>query len=335
MKVGVALGSGSARGFAHIGILEVLLENGIKPDVVAGTSIGAIIGAAYATGNLQAMKTEALGINRLNWGLFFNPSFSFDGWINLKHYQHFLVKGGVHRKRTIESLPIAFGTVACDLYSGKEIWLTKGSIFDAVWPSMLMPGVFPPVKMADGRWGVDGGIVNPVPVSLCRALGADIVIAVNLNSDLISHQPSQKHEKKPSEASKLLEKAFGMLPSLPSLPVKLRKEKKEKKERPYDVPEDHPDFFETIGASINIAQDRITKSRLAGDPPDLILSPKLSHIGIFETYRAAEAINEGRKCAEYAMHNIKSYLDNMGYKPHPTEFPVLSEPSKTAESTTE
>ncbi len=305
MKLGLALGSGSARGFAHVGILEVLLENGIKPDVIAGTSMGAIIGASYATGNLERMRKQALQINRLNWHAFFNPSFSFDGWINLKYYQRFLVRGGVQRKRTIESLPIPFGTVTCDLYSGKEIWITKGPIFDAVWPSMSMPGVFPPAKRDNGRWYVDGGIVNPVPISLCRALGADIVIAVNLNSDLMAKRSPDKYDKKSSEASWFMEKAMGLLPN---------KMRKEKKERPYDVPPEHPDFFETIGACINIAQDRITRSRLAGDPPEFMLQPKVSHIGLLETYRAGEAIEAGRQCAELSINNIKSLLEVINSK---------------------
>ena len=130
MKVGVALGSGSARGFAHIGILEYLQERGVHVDVVAGTSIGAIVGASYACGNLDRLKAQALNINRLNWTAFFNPSFSFDGWINLKHMQMFLVKSGIPRKMNIEDLKMPFGTVTCDLNTGKELWVTEGPVFD-------------------------------------------------------------------------------------------------------------------------------------------------------------------------------------------------------------
>ena len=220
MKVGLALGSGSARGFSHIGIIDCLLDQGIVPDVVAGTSIGSIVGACYVTGHLDRLRKQALAINRLNWTTFFNPSFSIDGWINLHQMQMFLVKSGVERKqKRIEDMKIPFGTVTCDLMSGKEIWITKGPVFDSVWPSMAMPGVFPPVEGPEGRWYIGGGIVNPVPVSLCRALGADVVIAVNLNNDLlrrvdIKKQEKAEHKKKPSEVAKIFAKAKNLIPAI-------------------------------------------------------------------------------------------------------------------------
>ena len=300
MKVGLALGSGSARGFSHIGIIDCLLDQGIVPDVVAGTSIGSIVGACYVTGHLDRLRKQALAINRLNWTTFFNPSFSIDGWINLHQMQMFLVKSGVERKqKRIEDLKIPFGTVTCDLMS--EIWITKGPVFDSVWPSMAMPGVFPPVEGPEGRWYIDGGIVNPVPVSLCRALGADVVIAVNLNNDLlrrvdIKKQEKAEHKKKPSEVAKIFAKAKNLIPAI-------------KKEVESDKPKP-PDFFETISRSINIAQDRITKTRLAGDPPEIILCPKVSDIGLLETYRAEEAIRAGYKCCEA---NIAAIKDAIGH----------------------
>lgn len=302
MKVGLALGSGSARGFSHIGIIDCLLDQGIVPDVVAGTSIGSIVGACYVTGHLDRLRKQALAINRFNWTTFFNPSFSIDGWINLHQMQMFLVKSGVERKqKRIEDLKIPFGTVTCDLMSGKEIWITKGPVFDSVWPSMAMPGVFPPVEGPEGRWYIDGGIVNPVPVSLCRALGADVVIAVNLNNDLlrrvdIKKQEKAEHKKKPSEVAKIFAKAKNLIPAI-------------KKEVESDKPKP-PDFFETISRSINIAQDRITKTRLAGDPPEIILCPKVSDIGLLETYRAEEAIRAGYKCCEA---NIAAIKDAIGH----------------------
>ena len=302
MKVGLALGSGSARGFSHIGIIDCLLDQGIVPDVVAGTSIGSIVGACFVTGHLDRLRKQALVINRLNWTTFFNPSFSIDGWINLHQMQMFLVKSGVERKqKRIEDLKIPFGTVTCDLMSGKEIWITKGPVFDSVWPSMAMPGVFPPVEGPEGRWYIDGGIVNPVPVSLCRALGADVVIAVNLNNDLlrrvdIKKQEKAEHKKKPSEVTKIFAKAKNLIPAI-------------KKEVESDKPKP-PDFFETISRSINIAQDRITKTRLAGDPPEIILCPKVSDIGLLETYRAEEAIRAGYRCCEA---NIAAIKDAIGH----------------------
>lgn len=304
MKVGLALGSGSARGFSHIGIIDCLLDQGIVPDVVAGTSIGAIVGACYVSGHLERLRKQALAINRLNWTTFFNPSFSIDGWINLHQMQMFLVKSGIERKqKCIEDLKTPFGTVTCDLMSGKEIWITKGPVFDSVWPSMAMPGVFPPVEGPEGRWYIDGGIVNPVPVSLCRALGADVVIAVNLNNDLlrrveIEKQSKGANRKKTSEVAKIFAKAKNLIPSI-------KKEKESESDKPKP-----PDFFETISRSINIAQDRITKTRLAGDPPEIILCPKVTDIGLLETYRAEEAIRAGYKCCEA---NIAAIKDAIGH----------------------
>ena len=260
------------------------------------------MGACYVSGHLERLRKQALAINRLNWTTFFNPSFSIDGWINLHQMQMFLVKSGVERKqKCIEDLKTPFGTVTCDLMSGKEIWITKGPVFDSVWPSMAMPGVFPPVEGPEGRWYIDGGIVNPVPVSLCRALGADVVIAVNLNNDLlrrveIEKQSKGSNRKKTSEVAKIFAKAKNLIPSI-------------KKETESDKPKP-PDFFETISRSINIAQDRITKTRLAGDPPEIILCPKVTDIGLLETYRAEEAIRAGYKCCEA---NIAAIKDAIGH----------------------
>ncbi|MBQ8829073.1 MAG: patatin-like phospholipase family protein [Burkholderiaceae bacterium] len=287
MKIGIALGSGSARGFSHIGVLEVLLENGIIPTVVAGCSIGAIVGASYASGKLTYLKREALSIHRFKWTQFFNPSLSFDRWINIKQMQLFLVRSGISRKKNIETLPISFGSVCCDLDTGKEIWSTKGNLFDSVWTSMAMPGVFPPVSRLSGGWVIDGGIVNPVPVSLCRSMGADIVIAVNLNADLLK-QPTYKKSLKQKDTSTSLTRVFDKAKQLLT--------------NHHHV--ETPDFFSTVGRAINIAQDQITKSRLAGDPPEILLNPRVAHIGLFETYRAREAIEEGRKCANRILPNI-------------------------------
>jgi NTE family protein len=297
MKIGIALGSGSARGFSHIGILDVLAENGIVPEVVAGCSIGAIVGAAYACGNLDRLRTQALAINRLNWTQFFNPSFSLDGWINREHMQMFLVKSGIKRKQDISEMEKIYGSVACDLESGKEIWITQGCVFDSVWPSMAMPGVFPPVYQ-NNRWLIDGGIVNPVPVSLCRGLGADIVIAVNLNADLL--RKTKPAEEKKSASSAFVDRVFGKA-------KERAKELLRTKDKAAAGPK-APDFFDTVSRSINIAQDRITKTRLAGDPPEILLSPRLASIGLLETYRAKEAIEEGRLCALRALPLIKDTL---------------------------
>ena len=203
----------------------------------------------------------------------------------------------------IEKLPKAFATVATDLSSGREVWFRTGPLIDAVRASISLPGIFTPVE-TDGEWLVDGGLVNPVPVSLCRAMGARVVIAVNLNGDIVGRHlrktgSTSDKDKKISTESRLLEKLYSSLKKhAPSL--------KNNTERSN---EDRPGLFDVLASSINIMQDRITRSRMAGDPPDITLSPRLGHIGLLEFDRATEAINEGRKCVERMLPALKDILD--------------------------
>ena len=287
MKIGLALGSGSARGWAHIGVIEVLKENGIRPEIVAGTSIGAIVGASYAAGRLEQLKKQVLDLNKLAWATYFTPSTSLDGWINHGRLKNFLEDAGISPKAGFDSLKKSFGCVACDLESGKEKWFREGNVFEAVWASMAMPGVFPAVRLSN-RWYIDGGIINPVPVSLCRAMGADIVIAVNLNADILTR--TQAWEAPEGAILKKVKKTARKI-----LPEHLV---------PFTDGPVPPKALENVSRSINIAQDIITRSRLAGDPPDVLITPRLAQIGLFETYRGPEAIEEGRLATERMLEAI-------------------------------
>ena len=301
-SIGIALGSGSARGWAHIGVLQALADAGIEPDIVCGASVGALVGAAYAYDQLDSFSDWAKELDIIDIVRYMDVRLvEGGGFIQGKRLMDFLEQhiGEID----IEKLPKAFATVATDLSSGREVWFRTGPLIDAVRASISLPGIFTPVE-TDGEWLVDGGLVNPVPVSLCRAMGARVVIAVNLNGDIVGRHlrktvSKSDKDKKISTESRLLEKLYSSLKKhAPSL--------KNNTERSN---EDRPGLFDVLASSINIMQDRITRSRMAGDPPDIILSPRLGHIGLLEFDRATEAINEGRACVERMLPALKDVLD--------------------------
>jgi NTE family protein len=299
IKIGLALGSGSARGWAHIGVIKTLVSHGIKPDIVCGTSVGSLVGVCYADNQLEKLEQWALAQTKLGTTRFLELSTSFKGFVNTTRFHQFLNEYVANDADLIEDLPIKFASVATELETGREVWLTKGSILEAVWSSMSMPGLFPAIKH-NNKWLVDGGLVNPVPVSVCRALSADFVIAVNLNDGIVGkHLKRSKHEKSAVKPNK-----NGIVNKLSDLVQEYKPSMFEKSVD--DNPP--PSVFEAIISSVNITQDRITRSRMAGDPPDVLLAPKLSHFGLLEIHRAAEAIEEGRNCVERMLPEIKYAL---------------------------
>ncbi len=296
MKIGLALGSGSARGWSHIGIIRALQAHGIEPDIVCGTSIGALVGASFAAGNLDRLDDWVHSLTRLQTARFFDIKPAFNGFVNTDRLHGFLNRIVTDDETMIEQLDKTWATVATNLETGREVWLSSGSVLEAVWASMSLPGLFPAIRI-DGQWLADGGLVNPVPVSLCRALGAEVVIAVNLNGDIVGKH-SQKAQLTRRNGNKLLRKLGELVGAY--APLSLGK--------PRDA--QPPGLFESIAGSLNIMQDRITKSRMAGDPPDIVLTPKLAQIGLLEFYRAAESIEEGEQCVLRMMpeiERIKSY----------------------------
>ncbi len=292
MNIGLALGSGSSRGWSHIGIIDALSELDIHPNIICGTSIGSLIGAAYVTGNLDRLKTWACSLSRLEVAKFLEINSSLNGFVNTQKLQAFLNQYIANDDTLIEELPKKYAAVSTDLETGREVWHTEGSLIQAVWASMTLPGLFPTIRNSD-RWLVDGGLVNPVPVSVCRALGADIVIAVNLNGDIVGKRfvkPTTDNEAGSSVGDKLSE--------LVREYTNLSFFQNNNDEQP-------PGLLDAIAGSVNIIQDRITRSRMAGDPPDIVFTPKLSNIGLLELYRADEAINEGVKCVRRNLSTIE------------------------------
>jgi NTE family protein len=288
--IGLALGSGSARGWAHIGVIRCLEELGIRPQVVCGTSIGALVGAAYASGNLERLETWVSGLRIKEVVGYFDLTLN-GGMIKGERLMDFFRR--YLQDRAIDGLAQTYAAVATDLATGREVWLRDGDLLAAVRASIALPGLFTPA-LHDGRWLVDGGLVNPVPVSLARALGAELVIAVDLNTNLVgrhlrprSPAPPRNRPAADSLAAALMQRLQAGLEGLP-LPWR------ETEEQP-------PSLFDTLATSINIMQVQISRSRLAGEPPDVLVTPRLAHLGLLEFHRAREAIAEGRRAVQ-AVH---------------------------------
>lgn len=359
MKIGLALGSGAARGWAHIGIIQALEEMGIKIDVVAGCSIGAYVGAAYASNKLPEMAQWAESLSE---------------WQVLGLMGVGLRKGGLASGQKVfqalednfcevnfEDLQKPLGVVATDLYSGKEVSFTHGAIGPAVRASCAIPALFPPI-CCEGRWLVDGAVVNPVPVNLCRQLGADFVFAVNLSADFRpeiqlsfdrdheknqektnaffrkSHkfmknwfggdkrgQNSEEHQPRAGQAeANLMHDEFSEAELLD--PDNLNDEMElgsESEPQPAHFEEplekastaslkptkrSTPSMLGVMSSSLDILQARVTRSRLAGDPPDVLIEPHLRDFGIMEFHRASELIGEGRGSVKRVAEQIKYQL---------------------------
>lgn len=316
-KIGIALGSGSARGLAHVGILEALQDCGIQPTIVCGTSIGALVGACYVTGHIQAFSAWAGNLSTTDVFRFMNVRVWASGGFAdaTRLIQHLRTEYG---DPNIESLDHAFAVVTTDLHRGREIWLQEGPIWSAVRASIAIPGVLTPVQHND-RWLVDGGLVNPIPVSVCRALGADIVIAVNLNSDLVGRRqhpepalpPIQPEEEALiDEAAVIAAEEEGDPNLLGRISASLRGAAEPMLHlwNSGDTTDPVPGTLNVMLSAINIMQDRITRSRLAGEPADVILAPRLADMGFLEFNRGAEAIAEGRACVERMLPAIEHAL---------------------------
>jgi len=297
MKIGLALGSGSSRGWSHIGVIRALAERGIEPGIICGTSIGALVGASHVSGHLDRLEAWVRSLTKFETAGFFEFNTSFTGFVNTSRLRAFLHEHVAASSALMENFPRRFGAVATDLESGREVWFTAGPMQEAVWASISLPGLFPAIRH-ENRWLVDGGLVNPVPVSVCRALGADVVIAVNLNGDIVGKHFMKRRSRE--EKNGVAEALSNLVREYAGSLFDFEGEE-----------DDPPSLFDAIAGSVNIAQERITRSRLAGDPPDILLSPKLSHIGLLEFHRAPEAITEGRMCVQRMMPEIEHVLGGM------------------------
>ena len=309
--IGIALGSGSAKGWAHIGVIKALEHMGIRPSIVVGTSIGALVGAAYASGRVDKLSGW---VNEISW----TDTFSY---LDLTVLRGGLIQGDKvldtieqeifgDSDTLIEELSKSFAAVATHIDNGNEIWFKKGSVRKAVRASIAIPGLFTPVKIEE-RWLVDGGLVNPVPISLCRDMGADIVIGVDLSSDKLISLSSQEQgnievanlSEAPSHGenndSSVLEKVS----------TQLRNNFNDQKDiilSKINLGEpDAPSVIEVFSRTIHIMQDQIARNRMKTDPADILITPKLGAIGMMDFHKAGESIQEG----EASVYRIRSQLE--------------------------
>jgi NTE family protein len=294
-KIGLALGAGSARGWAHIGVLRALTEAGIEPDIIAGTSIGAVVGGLHVAGELDALEQFARDLTRRKILGFLDFNFSGTGLIHGLRLREALEARlqGVQ----IETLAKRFVAVATEISTGHETWLARGQLVDAVRASYAFPGILKPVNI-EGRWLFDGALVNPIPVSVCRALGARYVIAVNVNSEAGHGTVVTDVEALP-------------LPALPPpedqglFARNGRAVKKMLQRQFFGQVENGPGISTVMLQAFNIVQDRIARSRLAGDPPDIMILPRLPPIGLFDFHRANEMIEAGAAAVQREVDQIK------------------------------
>lgn len=295
-SIGVALGGGAARGWAHIGVLRTLEEAGFKPDIIAGTSIGAVVGGCYTAGKLDLLETFARGLSKRRVFNLMDFSFAGSGLLSGNRLGHLLAEAIGDTQ--IEDLPRHFACIATELGTGHEIWLSRGHLVDAMRASYALPAVFKPV-MVQNRWLIDGALVNPVPVSVCRAFGARLVIAVNLNAENFGRgtvvraddpvmsvideglKDVVQDDSPMMSAQRLLRRQFLGSPGGP------------------------PGISTVMVDAFNIIQDRISRSRLAGDPPDITIGPKTGAIGLFDFHCAKEAIVAGAEATRRVIEDIR------------------------------
>ncbi|WP_395065898.1 patatin-like phospholipase family protein [Paraburkholderia silvatlantica] len=330
-RVGLVLGGGAARGWAHIGAIRALEEAGIKPDVVCGTSIGALVGAVYANGDLDWLEDW---VGKLTWQTVVRLlDLRFSGGL-LGGRKVIDLFAHQFNGRSIDDLRLPFTAVATELDTGREVWLREGGVVDAVRASIAIPGIFTPI-WHDGVWLVDGGLSNPVPVSAARAMRADTVIAIDLNHDILNGRdlggaidtmprelPVETSDAATAASAAGADSGAENSEAAPA-PLLRRNGKRFPRwlqpagpgasggpdVRVAPPPSTRvPSVLSSVAQSIDIMQVRITRSRLAGEPADVLIQPRLGGMGIFDFHRAAPAIEEGRAAVQYMMPAIKAQL---------------------------
>ncbi len=305
-KIGIALGGGAARGWAHIGVLRALEEAGIRPDIVAGTSIGAVVGGCRVMGRLEELEAFARNLTRRRVFGYFDFNLTGSGLINGQKLN--TVLEAELGDANIADAQIPFTAVATEIETGHEVWLQRGRLVDAMRASYAIPGVFKPVRI-DGRWLFDGALVNPIPVTVCRAMGAQCVIAINLNSDLfglgtvlsdVEASEEKIDEEPPTDSARQLNSSSSGRHLL----------HRQIFGRKMNDTVSAPSISSVMAGAVNIVHDRIARSRLAGDPPDVMISPRLSNIGLFDFHRADELIERGYQAAQRVLEDFHAATSN-------------------------
>jgi len=308
-KIGLALGSGSARGLAHIGVIRAIRESGITIDMVAGTSIGALIGAAYASGGIDTLEQDFRNIDWKKMGTLLDPVFPMSGLIDGRKIAEF-VRPHVS-SQAIENLPLPFCAVATEFSSGKEIPLRRGNLIEAVRASISVPGIFSPVRL-NGRILVDGGLVNPIPVSAVRTMGADLVIAVDLNYNIVTgkmrHPGQHRGTTKKSGPKVLGGKSYAWAAARITESLRSPRNPTLNRIHTWLEKERLPGMLEVLLGSLHIMQAQITESRLSLEQPDVLIRPPLGSIRLLEFDRAKEMIAIGYQSALGPMRDLAKHL---------------------------
>jgi NTE family protein len=309
--IGLALGSGSARGLAHLGVIRAIEDAGIEVDFIAGSSMGALIGAIYASGKLDELEATFRTFDWKTMAGFFDVVLPKSGLLDGARVSE-LVRAHIHAD-TIETLPKPFAALATDIVSGEEVVIRSGDVIEAVRASISVPGIFTPVR-SNGHILVDGGLTNPVPVSAARSMGAEFIIAVDLNHEIVAGK-----NLKPLLAAKDANNAdtpglFAQWAGDYRLSMKDIRQKlisgdnaASAQFRKWTSPEPLPSIFEVLLASINIMEAHITRTRLSLDRPDLILQPPLGHIRFMEFGRAEEIIAIGYEYTKTKLASLPQY----------------------------
>lgn len=286
-KIGLALGGGAARGWAHFGVIRALAEQGIKPDIVCGTSIGALVGASYVTGCMPQFEKWVTSLRKRDVAAMLDFTMG-GGLIEGDRLMSFL-RDKITIDAKIEHLEIPFASVATNLATGNEEWFQEGDLLDAVRASISLPGLFTPVCI-NGKWLADGALVNPVPVSVCRALGAEQIIAVDLNAHMVG-KPFRKTQQHIHSLLSSKNENNNIKSWFNTVLDKVMSNNQ-------NGEDEEPSLFDVLNSSVTIMQDRISRSRMAGDPPDVLLRPDLSDIGMLDFDHARKAIDKGMICVQ-------------------------------------
>ncbi len=297
-QIVLALGGGVARGWAHIGVLRTLIQAGLEPDVICGTSVGALVGGLHLAGKLDAIERWARSLTQRKVLGLLDFSFGGAGLFAGEKLAALLEEqaDGV----CIETLPRPFVAVATELETGREVWLRDGSLVHALRASYALPGVFPPVKH-EGRWLVDGALTNPCPTSVARSFGGQVVIGVSLHTDVIGS---------PNDQPSLGTPALAAVPQQASLTKWLRPDRMILRRLFADRP-DGPALSSVMIGALNILLDRVTRARLAGDPADVLIAPRISQIGLIDFHRADETIDLGARATREALPQIRYALEKL------------------------
>ena len=274
--VSLVLGSGGARGYTHIGVIEEIEKRGYKIEAISGSSMGALIGGLYACGKLQEYKEWVLGLDIIDIAKLVDFSFFNNGMIKGDKVFNILEK--MIGKVNIEDLEIEYSAVATDITKQKEVWLQKGDLLEAIRASIAIPTIFTPKKI-DDRYLIDGGVLNPLPIAPTLSANTDIIIAVNLNATNTKQYNLRLPKEEIEKQNKILEWFFEF-----------------KKSSFFD--DDEMGIFTIFGKTIDIMQNNILECKMAGYKPDIMINIPNDICGFYEFNKAYEMIELGKMIAK-------------------------------------